>query len=288
MSTPDKPTWQRQGKQRSGGALDQLLSVIRHRHILVFMARYVVTNAYQRSILGMLWLAIRPLVMVVVATVVLRDQFGIGADLVAPYPLYVLSGISCFVLFSRSLAWQTRLLYKLRRMMVAAAVPRLVYYYATLAPALFEYTVVVVCLGLGLGYYAARTEIFFLAPPEQIWMAFPAIVLLIMWSQVITLISSVLQLYAKDTWYSLRYLMPILMIVTPIFYPLSEVPAEYQTYIFFNPLTTPVLMYQWALLDYGEPHWFAFLLSFFVALGLYGASLRFFLYWESKAIDENV
>jgi ABC-type polysaccharide/polyol phosphate export permease len=286
MNKAQDRTWQR--RPRRDGIFSQLGSVARNWPILTFLLRYNIKNAYQRAILGMLWLAIRPLVMVAIATIVLRDQFGIGADMAVPYPLYVLGGISCFILFSRSIAWQTRLLYKLRRIMMVSYVPRLVYYYSTLSPAFVEYLVVLVCFLLGLTYFLVQAQILFLAPPAQIPMMFPAVLLLVLWSQTITLISSVLQLYAKDTWFTLRYLMPVLMVITPIFYPLSEVPADFQTYIFFNPLTAPVLMYQWALLDYGEPHWMAFGLSFAAALLLYVASLKFFVYWESQAVDENV
>ena len=286
MTGSTAPRWER-GPRRTG-ILDQLAAVCRNWHFFVFLMRYNVKNAYQRAILGILWLFIRPLVMVIVATLLVRDTLGLGDDMPVPYPLYVLAGLSCFILFSRGVAWQTRLLYKLKRIMAACYVPRLVHYYSTLSPVLVEYLVVLFCFWLGLAWYAATTGAFHLAPLGQIAMVLPALILIVLWSQVITLVSCVLQLYAKDTWYTLRYALTVLMLITPILYPLSDVPEGLVQYVFLNPLAAPVLMYQWALLDIGEPHWFAFFASAGVAAVLYCVSLKFFVSWESQALDEYI
>lgn len=286
MPSAESRAWER-GPRRPG-VLAQLRAFFRHWHVFLFLVRYNIKNAYQRAILGVLWLFIRPLVMVVGATLLVRDILGIGTDMAVPYPLFVLCGISAFILFSRGTAWQTRLLYKLRRIMTACYIPRLVHYYSSLAPALVEFLVVFFCFMLGLGWFAFSTGELYLGGPAQLLMAVPSLMLLVLWSQVITLITSVLQLYAKDTWLTLRYVMPALMLITPIFYPVAELPIQFQPYLFFNPLAAPVLMYQWALLDLGTAPWNPFFLSFVAACLCYVGSLKFFVYWEGQALDEYV
>lgn len=286
MAGADRTVWKR-GPRRTG-VFNQLGALWHHRPFFAFLLVYNIKNAHPRAILGMVWLLIRPLVMVVVATILVRDTLGVGTDMLVPYPLYVLCGISCFLLFSRAVAWQTRLLYKLKRIMATCYVPRLVHYYSTLSPALVEFLVVLTCFGLGVVWYWVSTGTVYLAPPGQLVMVLPAMLLIVLWSQTMTLISSVLQLYAKDAWFTLRYVVSVLMVITPIFYPLSAVPAEFKTYLFFNPLTAPVVMYQWAMLDYGAPPWIPFGASLGVALLIYVTSLKFFVSWEGQALDEYI
>ena len=57
---------------------------------------------------------------------------------------------------------------------------------------------------------------------------------------------------AKDVKYFIKYLTPIMMFLTPVYYATSALPGWAQTLVKFNPLTGIVNMVQYGFLGAGK------------------------------------
>src|SRR5688500_17031067 len=110
MSTPaPEPQWIRLPVTASFGK--EIGKLWAQRTLLPGVAALSIRTAYEKTVLGVAWLFIRPLAVAVVATIVSRDALGVkGAGTAVPYPIFVLSGFAAWLLFEHGISWCTRTL----------------------------------------------------------------------------------------------------------------------------------------------------------------------------------
>jgi len=64
-----------------------------------------------------------------------------------------------------------------------------------------------------------------------------------------------LGVFVRDLPYAITLLVQILFFVTPIFYPLEQVPGSFRTVIGFNPLTSVVENFRRVIFLGAVPEW---------------------------------
>jgi len=75
----------------------ELLQLLLYRHLLVNLVARDLTVRYKRSVLGLLWAMINPLLTMLVMSLVFTQIFERGVD---NYPIYLLSGLLLWQLFA--------------------------------------------------------------------------------------------------------------------------------------------------------------------------------------------
>lgn len=285
----DRPASQeKQWVIRSGrrSTIGELAAIGTRFRALFSLMRHSIDLAYQKAILGVLWLFIRPFVMVIAATFFFRDVLGVKTGEV-PYPLFVLAGFAPWILFQRGLAWCTRGLNRQRRLIKQIRFPRIMSTISSVTPALVEFSTAFVCFVIGILYYLMRYGELYIDFDLQTLLFLPNLLLFVLLVYGISMFTGLLFLYARDVWYIMRYVITILMFATPVFYPLSSIPAELQNYFLINPLTTVFMAFRWSLFGVERPIWeiYALVVVFVICLNL--AGLWFFHRWESRTFDEN-
>lgn len=263
----------------------QLMEMWRSRSVFPYLLRHMLLIAYQRAILGLLWLFIRPFVMVVVFTIVFREMLGVQTGDV-PYPLFALCGLFGWLLFQRGLAWTTRGMYKLRRVIAQFYFPRLLAFLATYGPAWVESGIVFICFSIAVSFYALYFSTIAIAFGWELLLIMPIIGWMMLAVSAITLFTSVLHMFSTDAWYILRYSILGIMFATPVLYPVSALPEGVQTFALYNPLS-PIFISLRAALFGTEwaPQWSIWLsLCSIGVMNLIGG--WFFLRWEASALDD--
>ena len=79
-------------------SLEELKNLYKYRDLIVQLIRRDLVSRYKRSILGVLWTMLNPLGTMLVMTIVFSQVF----NRVESYPIYVLSGLTIWNLFSQS------------------------------------------------------------------------------------------------------------------------------------------------------------------------------------------
>jgi ABC-type polysaccharide/polyol phosphate export permease len=78
--------------------LEELRELIRYKDLVILMVRRDVVTRYKRSVLGIAWTMLNPLLMMIILSVVFSQVFGAGPE----FPVYVLSALTMWNFFSSS------------------------------------------------------------------------------------------------------------------------------------------------------------------------------------------
>jgi lipopolysaccharide transport system permease protein len=266
------------------GAWARALELWRYRRIIWFLSRQAVKDRYSGMTLGVAWLFIRPLAPMFIGTVIFGRFLNVPSQGI-PYFLFFLSGSSCWRVFERTILWATRSLEQHRGLLKKIYFPRLAAPIASAAPAVVEFSIFLGLIVFACVYYFWKDGVFYLR------VGLPAIVALfaglvgICFGVSVCLFTSVMQLKHRDVGYTVRYLTPVWMYVTPVIYPLEHVPERYRWIISLNPMAGIVEAFKWGMLGIGDPPGSEFLYSVLATVVVMSVGIWFFTSSEAGSVD---
>lgn len=279
--TDASATWEINGKVP--GALGTVADVWSYRRLVAFLAKRTLQKIYRRTILGWLWLFIRPLFPLALRTIVFGGLLGVTSDGI-PYFLFLLAGTVAWDLFAVGAMWGTRGL-QLHGDIQDVYIPRVIAPIGALGPAALDLAIKIGVLALTATYFWARDGRAYIVIGPSLLMAVAALVLAALLAIGIALFTSVWAEEAKDTRYALVQVMSIWYFLTPVLYPMSAVPESWRMWMLLNPMAAIVNAFKYGLLGVGEPHLAAFGLSAILVLGLLAAGIRYFAGRDAAAMD---
>jgi lipopolysaccharide transport system permease protein len=114
-----------------------------------------------------------------------------------------------------------------------------------------------------------------------------ALALALLFALAISLFTSIWGEKARDMRFALGQILSIWYLLTPILYPLSQVPAEYRGWMLLNPMAIIVETFKWALFGIGNfyPRELGFTAGGILILLITG--LLFFTRSEARATAER-
>jgi lipopolysaccharide transport system permease protein len=229
---------------RRGGLREAVREIWLYRRFIGYFGRTLVGKRYARTWLGSLWLPLRPGISIAMRILVFGGLVGISGGAI-PYPLFFLTASASWQLFAECAYWSTRSIEVNRATLRKVDVPRLTFIIASLVPAFLEFLVYLGFATLGLIYYYARSGSAYLVLGYRTLYLVPAGVLLTMMLGLgIGLATASASARAKDVRYAVRYALAFVYFVTPVIYPLSQVPNKYRPLAELNPVTGSIGMFK--------------------------------------------
>ncbi len=207
--------------------VEEWLELLRYRHLLWQWSARNLTLRYKRSVLGVLWTLIEPLMIMAILSVVFSALFRFE---IPNYPIYVLVGLTMWDFFRRSnLAMieeitatqglSTRVYLPQSTFAVAATITYLVNWLLSLAPLLL--------IMLLLDH-----------PVRGVILLLPvAMLVTFLFTLGVGLIVSTVATFFPDFGLIYQVLLTGLMYATPIIYPLDIVPERFRILLEINPLS---------------------------------------------------
>lgn len=244
---------------------------LRQRHTIkeIFEYKELIKNLvvrdlkvrYKRSILGVFWALLEPLLLMMLFTVVFSLLLRIQVE---KYPVFVLCGIVPWTLFSTSLSYSTGSIAENASLIKKIYFPREIIPLTVIISRLINFFLSLSLLFMFLIIFKIKFS-FFLAYLPLI-MAIQLIFIL-----GLSLFLSSLNTFYHDVGFILQFILAGWFYITPIFYPITMVPERYLFLYLLNPMATIVYSYQ-RVLFYGMPPDFsqlliAFIMSIFCILG---------------------
>lgn len=240
-----------------------------HRHLLFSLIRRQYRLRYRQSFAGLAWALVPPLATLGAATVVFHKVIGI--DTPGPYALFALSGLAPWTFFANSLIVGVPSVMNAHMMVTRLAFPRAVLPLSTVGTSLLDLaitsmTFVAFAYALGEGL-----------PATAFWV--PLLVLIEIALIVgVLLLASALNVFARDVGLAVPLVAQLWFFLTPVVYPLAEVPAALRGWYLANPMTGVVESFHRVLVN-GQPPDFGLLLG--AALGAAGVLVVGFWYFRT-------
>jgi lipopolysaccharide transport system permease protein len=264
----------------------RLRELWRYRRLLPYFAGKTLRWTYRSTLLGWLWLIIRPLFPVLTATLVFHQVAGIGTGDV-PYFLFFMTGSAVWHLFEESLIWITRSFQINRRILTKLYFPRLLLPAAGVSPALSEFSLYLLLIVLAGVYFLLSDGRLYLVLGPGLLLSALAVVLTLIFGISIGLFTSVLGAEHRDIRWTLHYVTRFWFFLTPIAYPLSLVPEKWRWLAAINPMTTVVELFRSGLLGIPVELTLVQLGTTVLIMGVtLVLGLRFFIMAEAASIDQ--
>jgi len=271
---------------RYPGVPETLAEIWQHRDLLRFVGDRALRKMYRRTVLGWLWLFINPLFPVALRALVFGGLLGVGSDGL-PYFLFLIAGTVIWEVFSTSMMWGTRALEMNRDLSGQVYHPRAILPFGNMTPSLLNLALKVGVFLLALAFYTVRDGRNYLRGDWALLLAIGALALALLFAMALSFFTSILGENTRDMRFALGGIMSVWYLLTPVLYPLSQVPAEYRGWMLLNPLAIIVETFKWALFGVGEFYAAAFAATTVGVLLLLFGGLVYFTRREARVIAER-
>lgn len=270
---------------RRSGVTSRAAEFWQYRHLLAFFAARAIQRSIQGTLLGRLWLFIRPLGPILIATLIFGGLLGVDSGPV-PYFLFFLVGFVGWTLFEHTLMWTTRSLEMNKQLVTKLYFPRLILPLATAAPAVVEFLIYGGLLALALGYFYATTGRFYLVLEPPLLLALAATLLATLFAVAVGLFTAVWQTRYRDVRFTLRYVLRFWFYLTPVIWSFDQLDPKWQWLAALNPMTAIVETFKFGTLGVGTFRPEMLLSTVAMILAILMGGLWYFVRTEAASIDK--
>lgn len=232
--------------------LGYLVTTLRqHGQLIRQLTRQEIVGRYRGSVLGLAWSLVTPVLMLLIYTFVFSVVFGArweGLDQggKAAFAVVLFAGMSVFNLFADVVVRSPMLVMANTNYVKRVVFPLEVLPVVQMGSALFHFAVNL------LAWLVAAWIILGHVPATALLLPLVIGPLVIGTLGVAWMLAS-LGVFLRDVAQTIGLLVTALLFLTPIFYPLGAIPAQYRWLIELNPLTHVVVAARALLIDGEAP-----------------------------------
>ncbi len=271
---------------RYPGAIATMAEVWQYRRLLRFIGDRALRKIYRRTVLGWLWLFINPLFPIALRAFIFGALLGVGSNGL-PYFLFLLAGTVVWDVFATSLMWGTRALEMNRDLTDQIYHPRALLPFGNITPALLNLALKLGVFAAALIFYTARDGRMYLRGDLEMLWALAALVLALLCALAMSFFTSIWGETARDIRFGLGQLLSVWYLLTPVLYPLSQVPEAQRGWMLLNPLAIIVETFKWGLFGVGEFYREAFGVTALAVVLLLVVGLIYFARSEARTIAQR-
>jgi ABC-type polysaccharide/polyol phosphate export permease len=224
-----------------------IASLWRFRELVALLVGRDLKVRYKRSVLGMGWTLLNPMLQMLVYTLVFSTIMRVG---VPQFPVFLLAGLLPWTLISVSITGAAHCLLNNQGLIRKVAVPQTVYPLSVVASKLVDLVFALLplaVLAIALGRPPTLATLFVL----------PAIALAAIFSVGLALLFSSLTVFYRDMRHLTDILIQVWFYVTPVIYPaefLEKLPyPALRSLLALNPATPIIRLFQLALYERRAP-----------------------------------
>ena len=254
-----------------------LRDVWEYRELLYFLVSRNVRGAYRQMAFGVLWIVMRPLVNMVLYSVIFGNLAKLPSDGL-PYPIFAYSALLPWTFFAGAVRQVANSLVANKGLISKVYFPRLIVPLAGVLAGLIDFAVsFVILLGM-MAYYGIWPTWSMLTVP--LYMLLTAVLAL-----GIGLWFASWIVHYRDVSDVLSYLLSGWMYASPVVYAASVIPEQWRVLYRLNPMTSVIEGLRWALFGTGQPPDVFLLISVLVAVLLMIFGAFYFRRTERTIVD---
>lgn len=247
-------------RQRRGHSyvVNALIALKKYRFLIQQLVNRDFKAKYKRSVLGMFWSFLNPLLTMLVQYIVFSTIFK--SD-IPNYPAYLLIGIVTFNFFNEACGMALSSIIGNASLITKVYMPKYIYPLTRVMSSMINLLIsliplLIVCIFTGVHFEkSAILFIYFL-------------LCVVVFSLGFGLILATSMVFFRDTQFLWGVLSMIWMYLTPLFYPESILPPQFKVVLYCNPLYHFIKSERMCILDGISPEPMVYVQCFLMAIGM--------------------
>ena len=216
-----------------------------HRELLYFLVWRDLKVRYKQTIFGVAWAVLPPILLMTVFSVSLGRIQGVGGN-VAPYPIFVLTGLVPWMLFSQSVGAASNSLVGGEAILTKVYFPRLLLPFAAVGSFLVDFIAALGVLVIAMIASGGVPSI------SIVWLPVFCGLVLVNALGAGTLLAAINVRY-RDVKYAVPFLLQLWLFASPVVYAGGLIPASLRWLYALNPMTGAIEGFRWMLLGGASP-----------------------------------
>ena len=237
---------------------------------------------YTGSVLGALWQILSPLAMIVIYTLVfsklMRARLS-GVDEPHAYAIFVCCGLLAWTMFSEILVRSQMMFIDHANLLKKASFPRSCIPAIVVGSALANFAIV-------YGVFLVLLAVFGHWPGWSILAVPVPVVILALLGLALGVFLGIVHVFFRDVGQVIAIVLQVWFWLTPIVYPLQQLPAEYRRWIAVNPVTPIAFALQAIFVRHAWPEWNTLVYPAALAAALMLGSMAAFRRQSPLIVDE--
>jgi ABC-type polysaccharide/polyol phosphate export permease len=225
--------------------LEESLALLKYRELIFQFVTSSIKTRYKRSILGVIWTLLNPLLSMVVLTLVFANLFRLN---VQNYPVYVLSGLILWAFFASTTNLSMQGMVMNGDLLKRIYVPKSLFAISAAGNGLVNLVISLIPL------FGIAIAIGLLIKPTVLVMP-AAIILVAIFAIGISLLISTAAVYFADMLPVYEVILMLWMYATPIIYPIDIIPERFLWLFKLNPMYHFVAIFRDPLYSGVIPSW---------------------------------
>jgi len=217
----------------------------KHRDLAYILVWRDLKVRYKQTAFGAAWAVLQPVALMLVFSAFLGRIEGIGASGV-PYPLFALSGLVPWTLFSQSLNGASGSLVNSQNLISKVYFPRLLLPLSAVASFVVDFLIASVVLVIAMLLFGRVPPATFLWVPVLGLFAVVVALAVGLWLAAINV-------RYRDVKYAVPFVIQLWLFASPVAYSSALVPPGLRTIFSLNPMTGVIDGFRWAALGGPRP-----------------------------------
>ena len=250
----------------------------KYRELFFFLSWRDILVRYKQTVIGVAWSVIRPVLTMIVFTVIFGHLAKLPSNGV-PYPVLVFAAMLPWQFFSNSLSEASNSLLNNANMLTKIYFPRLIMPVSSVIVSFVDFLISFVILLLLMVYYRFVPSIYIFSLPFFILLAFISSFGAGLWFSAVSV-------KYRDFKYVVPFVVQFGMYISPVGFSSSVVPAKWRLLYSLNPMVGVIDGFRWAILGGNTKMYIpGFILSIFIGIAILVFGIWYFRRVEREFAD---
>jgi lipopolysaccharide transport system permease protein len=248
-----------------------------YRELFLLLAWRDILVRYKQTIIGIAWSVLRPLLTMIVFTIVFGRLAKMPSD-GAPYPILVFAAMLPWQFFSNTVSEGGNSLISNASMVSKVYFPRIIIPTTAMIVSLIDFLISILILSILMVWYqyVPTWKVMFL----PLFLVLAAIAAL-----GITYLISALNVKFRDFRFVLPFIIQFGLYISPVGFSSTVVPEKWRLVYSMNPMVGVIDGFRWAIIGNTDLYWPGLLLSIGIATLLFAIGFLFFRRMEREFAD---
>jgi lipopolysaccharide transport system permease protein len=232
-------------RPKSGFVAIDFNEIWRYRELFWFLAWRDILVRYKQTVIGIAWALIRPIVTMIIFTVIFGKLAKLPSDGI-PYPVLTFTALLPWQFFANALSESSSSVVANANMISKIYFPRLIIPGSTVISGLVDFLLSFIILLVLMAWYEVVPTL------AVLWL--PLFFLLALFSSLgIGLWFSALNVEYRDVRYIVPFLVQFGLYVSPVGFSSSVIPGKWRSLYSLNPMVGVIDGFRWSLLGERVP-----------------------------------